>query len=134
MSLSPSIARADAQDVGEVDAPAHRFHMLACRPVPADRAAPVVRRLRRAIGGRRSAGAGEHAIVALARLGMEFGEIAACDPIIGGRIWVPAPASAADRSDRQNGRASGRAGGGQYVYYLVVAGSIKKKNSTQWRE
>src|SRR3546814_17870133 len=92
MSLSPSIARADAQDVGEVDAPAHRFHMLACRPVPADRAAPVVRRLRRAIGGRRSAGAGEHAIVALARLGMEFGEIAACDPIIGGRIWVPAPA------------------------------------------
>src|SRR3546814_2100623 len=63
----------------------------------ADRAAPVVRRLRRAIGGRRSAGAGEHAIVALARLGMEFGEIAACDPIIGGRIGVP-----------ENGRAAWR--------------------------
>src|SRR3546814_4975118 len=74
--------------------------MLACRPVPADRATPVIGRLRRAIRGCRPAGAGEHTIVAFRRLGMELGEIAACDLIVGGRIGIPATAAASYRADR----------------------------------
>src|SRR3546814_12003084 len=74
--------------------------MLAVRPVPAERATPVIGRLRRAISGCRPAGAGEHTIVAFRRLGMELGESAACDLIVGGRIGIPATAAASYRADR----------------------------------
>src|SRR3546814_19956276 len=49
----PSIARSDAEHVGEVDPAADGFHMLAGRPVPADRAAIIVGGLGCAIRGDR---------------------------------------------------------------------------------
>src|SRR3546814_11678826 len=71
--------------------------MFAGRPVPADRAAPVIRAARGAVGGR-AAGAGKDAHAARRRLGVEFGEIAADALVVGGRMGIAA--AAADRAHR----------------------------------
>src|SRR3546814_18584725 len=71
--------------------------MFVRRPVPAERAAPVIRAAGGAVGGR-GAGAGKDAHAARRRLGVEFGEIAADALVVGGRMGIAA--AAADRAHR----------------------------------